>query len=808
LALTFGPTLTICEFSPSAFLKTPTRKAESGGHGKQLTAEYVGYLLDDVQVTWECYENLRDRYLLHALEETPLGKILSEASLGKAYLKQMGVRPFRGVQPEFPPHLIGVILSTYFGGRAEVRWRRKIRQVLYCDFLSMYPTVCTLMGLWRFVIAQGMEWSDATENIRSLVNSISLDDLQRRQFWPLLTTLVRVSPNADIFPVRTKYDGKSQTIGLNYLTSETPLWFTLADVIAAKLLGGKSPEILEAIIFSPKKPQSGLKAISIAGNSDYCVDPATDDFFKRLIDLRTTIKAKLKNTSALNAEALNSEQQALKILANSTSYGIFVEMNIADLDAPEKLACYGPSGKAFSVESMKIEEPGKFFHPLLATLITGAARLMLAIAESLCIAGGLDWAFCDTDSLAIAKPDGMCEAEFFERAQFVCEWFSHLNPYEKKGSIFKIEDANFPIMSCAGGPKFEPLYSLCISSKRYALFNVGKFGEIIIRKASAHGLGQYLAPYEDEDAPGSIPPPSAPLANIGVDRWQYDLWREIIRAALDGHPDQVGVSYHEGLSRAAASRYGATTPTLLKWFKSFNHERAYADQVKPFNFLNAFQARLQLGLSDADQSVISKRGRPRKQSAVRPVAPFDKDMRKAAQFAFDRETGSAVRANTLATYAEALAQYHLRPEAKFLNGDFFDRGRTERRHVVALQILHIGKEANKWEEQYFLGEDEEAEIEYGVDENEILLNSKIQDVCDEIGERVAAERIGISRTALWRALKVGVAKMSRSIRSRLAHSESGVRFFPNLMSVFVDVELAYCVWHGNARLSDAAIASP
>ena len=70
------------------------------------------------------------------------------------------------------------------------------------------------------------------------------------------------------------------------------------------------------------------------------------------------------------------------------------------------------------------------------------------------------------------------------------------------------------------------------------------------------------------------------------------------------------------------------------------------------------------------------------------------------------------------TYAEALAQYHLRPEAKFLNGDFCDRGRTERRHVVATQLLHIGKEANKWEEQHFLGEDEDAEIEYGVEESD------------------------------------------------------------------------------------------
>ena len=281
-------------------------------------------------------------------------------------------------------------------------------------------------------------------------------------------------------------------------------------------------------------------------------------------------------------------------------------------------------------------------------------------------------------------------------------------------------------------------------------------GEIIIRKASAHGLGHYLAPYDADDAPQSIPAPSVALNKIGVERWHYDLWHSVISAALDGHPDQVGLSYHLGLGGPAVSRYGATTPKLLSWFKQLNSGREYGDQVKPFNFLNSFQARLQLHLSDADQLAISKRGRPRKQSPIRPVAPFDKNMRQAAQFAFDRETGNSVQADLLMTYAEALAQYHLRPEAKFLNGDFFDRGRTERRHVVALQILHIGKEANKWEEQYFLGEDEEAEIEYGTSDGATRLDAAIRELC-ELGERAAAEMTGISRTALRRALNSELA---------------------------------------------------
>ena len=87
--------------------------------------------------------------------------------------------------------------------------------------------------------------------------------------------------------------------------------------------------------------------MSIAGNPNYRVDPAKDDFFTRLIDLRNTIKAELRaikkrlkavrerlvialgaeadalrseeQALAAQADAFDSDQQAPKILANSTS---------------------------------------------------------------------------------------------------------------------------------------------------------------------------------------------------------------------------------------------------------------------------------------------------------------------------------------------------------------------------------------------------------------------------------------------------------------------------------------------------------
>ena len=76
------------------------------------------------------------------LSKTGVQRIYSEASIGKAVLRQMNVAPWRVPQPDFPDHLLGLIMSTYYGGRSEVRIRRQVVRVLYCDFLSMYPTVC------------------------------------------------------------------------------------------------------------------------------------------------------------------------------------------------------------------------------------------------------------------------------------------------------------------------------------------------------------------------------------------------------------------------------------------------------------------------------------------------------------------------------------------------------------------------------------------------------------------------------------------------------------------------------------------
>jgi hypothetical protein len=351
-----------------------------------------------------------------------------------------------------------------------------------------------------------------------------------------------------------------------------------------------------------------------------------------------------------------------------------------------------------------------------------------------------------------------------------------------------------------------------------------------LRKVSGHGLGHLLRPYKEIEAPGSIPGPQVPLKDLECERWHHDLWYRIIEAALGPTPEQVRIDDRPGFDASAVSRYSATTPALLRWFKEYNGGKAYRAQVRPFGFLLSFpSASKRIALRDGEdlrerreesrhwkeqwqelrrailheggirttadytrddipRSVLRHRGLEpdvmadlfgydyvdpflehvrfvraeyeraradalrRATSALRrPVAPFNRDPREASANCFDRLTGEPVDAVELRSYADVLAQYHLSPEHKFLNGDYLDSGVTQRRRVAADTIEHIGKEADRWEEQYYLGLDLDAQIEYGSSSQDAdAIWDLIRDACRKNGVRNVARAAGLSHTHVSR----------------------------------------------------------
>ena len=462
--------------------------------------------------------------------------------------------------------------------------------------------------------------------------------------------------------------------------------------------------------------------------------------------------------------ALDTEQFALKIAANATSYGIFMEVNVENHDKRFPVTVHNAIGDTFSFRSFKQEKPGPYFHPLLGTLITGAARLMLAITERLIEDHGLEWAFCDTDSMAIAKPDGLPIGDFYDRVTAVTAWFSALNPHGA-GSILQIEDVNRRV----GGGEMMPLFAWAVSAKRYALFNLGDADRPIVRKASAHGLGHLYTPYDATNPAVNIPPPQDDLVTIGVEHWQHDHWWLIVTAALYGDSDRVNLAYHNTMSLPSISRYAATTPELLRWFKRHNDGLPYRDQVKPFGFLLNLSAD---PLASAETFDRKRKGRPRNAKAARPIAPFDRDPVIVALTAFDRDTGDRIPAEMLKTYAQSLAQYHLHPEAKFLRGGFVDHGTTARRHVSVKGVRHIGKESTDWEEQMFLSLNADPVPDYGsapASDAAILANLHVLN--RQLGRTALARELGLSMARIRTSLSgnaVAIARCRSRIELKLA----------------------------------------
>lgn len=748
--------------SLAQFVGAP-RKLHTNEHGKTLTAAYLDYARQDVETTWECFLLLRARYMAMGLN-TPVNRIFSEASIGKAYFDKIGIMPWLEAQPNVSGSMKSTIMSTFYGGRSEVKIRREMRQVILCDFLSMYPTVCTLMKLWPFVIAQGVSWKDGTAEVRRLLKRVTLEDLQIPSNWQSITALVQVQPNSDIFPVRAAYKGSGDgTIGANYVSGESGVWFTLADCIASQVLTGKQIRVIKAFTFAPLPAQAGLQELDIPGG--VTLDPYTSDLYKELIQSRQGIKRRRDSAKGRERDELDVQQNTIKIATSATSYGIFAEINVNDRPNGELSRIFGACDPPFTLTTSRDEKPGRFFHPLLATSITGAARLMLAIAERLITDAGLEWAFCDTDSMAIAKPINMPDGEFQERVRRIVNWFQKLNPYNFGDDILKIEDVNFDLRKRS---TIRPLFVWAVSAKRYVLFNIEK-GSPVIRKASAHGLGHFQEPYSDTEPAPTIPKPKESLAKIGVRLWQHDLWWTIAKAAIDGIPDhELELEFHAALKQPAISPYAATTPRNLNWFKAYNSEREYCDKVKPMGFVNVFSAR-----RDLDGHGPAADERPEKDRSTRlpikPVAPFERNPTRAAEQVFDRNTGERISIDDLRTYKQALSQYHLHPEDKFHNGDYLNRGATLRRHIFVSGVEYIGKESNKWEEQFFLGADPEQELRYGVrPATRKSISRGVKAIVASQGLRDTATRLKISRGKLSELLKLGFGGCKPEFMQRIS----------------------------------------
>lgn len=645
-------------------LDTDVPKLHTERHGR-ITTEYIDYNLRDLNATYSLYVKAKEGFELYGLD-IPITKIYSSASIGKAYFKMMSIRPFLSKNKTISNEILGHVTSTYFGGRSEVRIRKQPMPITLLDFTSMYPTMCTLMHLWDFITCDHIEEQECTEEIVKFLENVTLKDFKRQETFEKLNAIVQIEPNNDILPIRCKFGTKNTyNIADPFVTTNNCKirpWYALADVVNSKLRNVKMPKVIRAIRFVAKEKQQGLKPIVLF---DKTIDPQKDNLFKAIIEKRKRLQQECKkcNAKSRNKILLDKKQKALKIVANATSYGIFMEINTYEKET--NVIAYGLETMQCHVN--KLEQFGKQANSIVATFITSGARLVLGIVEAILSKHGAVHAFCDTDSMAVPP----------EYTKEIQEFFTALNPYNFDAPLFKVEE-----YEDEQGQK-HPLENVLfygISAKRYVLYRRDNAsGKIEIVKASSHGLGHLLNPFTRDNGD-----------------WYKQVWLDILKF----HYGQTSIEEinekYEG--SYALTKLAISTPHIMKRFECLNKNKCYDRQIKPFNFCIA-------GIGNvADHET----GNP-----VRPLAPFRRNVQQCAYDSFiDYESGKEMKGlQYWKPFADVFWDYINHPEAKF-DGDI---GVLSRKHVVVNSVMHIGKESNNLEQTEALGAHDDDYVVYSRD---------------------------------------------------------------------------------------------
>ncbi len=655
-------------------LRTKNQKLDHEPTGT-VTIYELEYCRQDVRCTVDSLNSLKEEFDRHPVNKQRIelypDKAVSPASVGKAYLRAMGITPPKD-KFVVPDYINGIAAQAFFGGRAECGIRNAPVPVVLTDFSSQYPTINSLLGHPDVLRAERLSFDDATDEIRRFVAQITLDDCFKRKTWKKMNFFTRIRPDNDVVPVRAEYhnDGVTKNIGVNYFTSTEAIWLSGPDVIASKLLTGKVPHIEKAIRMVPHGQQKGLRPTNLRGMVP--VDPRKDDLFQVMVEEKQVHKT--------SDEALS---YFLKICANSTSYGMFFELTPQRKFNAVKVKVF--SGEHSHEQSVTtIEKKGEWYFPPIAAQITGGAHLFLAMLQRCITDQGGHYLFCDTDSMCIvaSRTGGWvaCPNEPYIKAlswkdvEKITRRFTSLNCYDRRkvpGSILKIEKVNF-----VRGQQID-LFGYAISAKRYVLYRYDADGDVMIVDAKAHGLG-YL-----------YPPKDAVKDDQNSD-WLFEAWHWVLEGEVATPRTTPG-----WFSIPAMMRMTVSTPAVLGMLKGF---------TKPFNFVHVpllFPSLYPTGKDPSNFGLIMPFSQHRDQWLKTKAIDTHSGEKYSIALLDPRGRTRKVQVKC---YGNILGAYRERPEAKFVGHDgkpcdSLTRGLLRRSHIVANVHRYVGKETSRrWEQ--------------------------------------------------------------------------------------------------------------
>lgn len=736
----------------------------------EVTPQEIEHCRQDVRCTVALLNACKQEFDKHADLDLKPWNAFSPASIAKNYLKAMRI-----VQPELKFHVpdkaLGPWMQSYYGGRSECRIRHEIVPVVPVDYTSEYPSCCANLGLFKLLTAERLDFIEDTADVQQFLATIALEKCFDRETWRKLNFVARVIPDDDILPVRTVYSGVSQNIGNNYLRANPvhpqPIYMTGPDLVSAVIQQpNRIPQIQKAFRIVPSGKQPGMRAVKLRGK--VLIDPNDNsvDLFTKIIEERK----RNKDDADL--------YYWLKILANSI-YGFFVELIPEHYKQPRNVMVFS-GDDSFPDSAGVIENRGKWFAPYLATLITSAGRLMLAMLEAEVTRAGGTYLYCDTDSLAIvASEKGGALRIPGAEGKRILTWreidritakFQDLNPYDPNAvpDLLNLTDDN-SVCICSHELKSEhdeagvciirgcdckarkkarrQLWGVGIAAKRYTLFEKildrnGKLTDIKIVNPKAHGIG-FLYPPKNNPQKWQK---DAPL-------WVYEMWDYIVRGFLGlkrTRPDWA--------SFPQMMRFSVSTWNVLRMLGMW-------EDARPHNFMFMVMTSEKYSVDfDLDNKPTKK---PMvivpfcsKQSEWCNIEGFDiHNLGRRGQYRRYRMNDPEFRPFT---FAHMIEEYIRHPEAKSLGPDgkpctAETRGLLQRAHITAGNIRYIDKETSSmWaqgDDLSVVTEDEETGfrvIEYGKG-RKVRLPDSVKEEMRAMGLRELRRR-GIGQHTVEKAL--------------------------------------------------------
>ena len=680
------------------------RKQQPVRHGA-TTKEFIDDVRRDVLAMSELAAKLIGEFAEHPIPISA-SHALSPASIGKGYLRAMGINPILKRQPNFPKEYLGYAQTAFFGGRTSVHIRKVVCPVVYLDFLSMYSTVNTLMSLWRFVTASEIRVIEHCKNqVEAFLGTLTPEILFEPETWTRMNGFVKVVPNGDVLPIRSKFSPASNDwqVGFNhvYAEKEDALWYSIPDVVASILTTDRVPEIVDAFLIEPSGVSLELIPTKLQGIVE--IDPEHNDFFKSVVEERL----RLSSRGDLSDIEIKRLEKALKILASATCFGIYAQMDRQDDDDKVEVVCHGIDPEPYKCKVAHPEFASEFWFAPLGSLITAGARLALALLDYCVSKSHGTYVMEDTDSMAIVAteqggfvpcPGGPFEMPDGHAAVRALSWrevdeiaarFAKLNPYtDKFRSILKIEHDNYDPET----GKQRQLYCLAISSKRYALFLRDEDGDPVL-------LQKGLNNHEDRWSEHGLGHLRNPLNPDSDDRdWIPRAWISIIRRTSGLPAKPLGFE-----EVPAMGRVPITSPSAMRSMAKLNRGKKYRNRIKPFDFLLSCHVK-QFGYPPEID--------PEKFHLVAPYVPDPEcwvdlpwiDQYSGKQYEITTEGFHGSRGVArVKTYGEVLREYEFHPGAKSADAKGKPSGKQtvgllRRRHVRVERIIYIGRESNRLEE--------------------------------------------------------------------------------------------------------------